>query len=50
MAVLANGPVDIKELISKLAGAKKENFWKVLEFLQGENIIASDAAGKLWLK
>jgi ATP-dependent DNA helicase RecQ len=36
-------------LIDKLIGVKKENAWKVIEFLQSEQKIAVDASGKLKL-
>jgi|CXWL01.1.fsa_nt_gi ATP-dependent DNA helicase RecQ len=37
-----------KDLLMKLNGVKKEKAWKVIEFLQTENIIEMDAGG--WVK
>jgi ATP-dependent DNA helicase RecQ len=38
-------PLPAKELLLKLNGIKKENAWKVLEFLQAENKISVDKSG-----
>jgi ATP-dependent DNA helicase RecQ len=40
--------LQIKDLLQKLNGIKKEKAWKVLEFLQAENKIEMDATG--WVK
>jgi len=40
--------LQIKDLLQKLNGVKKEKAWKVLEFLQAENKIEMDATG--WVK
>jgi hypothetical protein len=37
-----------RELLLKLNDIKKEKAWKVLEFLQAENMIEMDAGG--WVK
>jgi ATP-dependent DNA helicase RecQ len=50
ISTLANGSVEIKQLVTKLTGIKKEKVWKVLDFLQAENIIMTDARGKVRLK
>ncbi len=50
VATLTNGPLDIKQLLAKLSGIKKEKAWKVLEFLQAENKIETDVAGNVRLK
>ncbi len=42
--------LQIKDLLQKLNGIKKEKAWKVLEFLQAENIIEMDAGGRVKLK
>lgn len=39
-----------KDLLLKLNGIKKEKAWKVIEFLQAENKIEMDAAGRVKLK
>jgi ATP-dependent DNA helicase RecQ len=38
------------ELLEKLNGFKKEKTWKVLEFLEAENKIEVDSAGRVRLK
>jgi ATP-dependent DNA helicase RecQ len=49
VAALTNSPMDIKELLNKLTGTKKEKVWKVLDFLQSENKVVADAVGKVRL-
>lgn len=43
-------PLHTRDLLLKLNNIKKEKAWKVLEFLQAENKIGMDAAGKVTLK
>jgi ATP-dependent DNA helicase RecQ len=50
VTILTNGPLEIKQLLTQLTGIKKEKAWKVLDFLQAENIIVTDAGGKVRLK
>lgn len=40
--------ISIKQLLQELKDIKKEKAWKVIEFLQAENKISSDAEG--WIK
>ncbi len=39
--------IAVKELLQHLTGIKKENLWKVIEFLQSENKIKIDAMGRV---
>ncbi len=48
--ILANGPADIKDLIAKLDGIKKEKAWKVINLLQAEDKISADTTGKVYIK
>jgi len=47
--LLKNSPLHTKDLLLQLQGIKKEKAWRVLEFLQAENLIAIDAGGRVWL-
>ena len=43
-------PVTAKELLQKLGDVQKEKAWKVIEHLQAEQKIETDAAGRVLLK
>ena len=49
-AVLAPQPLPSKELLDRLGAFKKENAWKVIEFLQAEDKLEVDKAGWVRLK
>lgn len=48
--ILKHEATDIKDLLLKLNDVKKEKAWKVLDFLQAENKIGTDAGGRVKLK
>ena len=48
--ILKKEPLHIKDLMLKLNGIKKEKTWKVIEFLQAENKIEMDQAGRVSTK
>ena len=43
--ILKKEDIQIKDLLLKLNGIKKEKAWKVIEFLQAENKISMDKTG-----
>ena len=45
LTIVKKEPVQIKDLMLRLNGIKKEKAWKVIEFLQDENKIAMDETG-----
>ena len=48
--IIKKEPLHIKDLMLKLNGIKKEKAWKVIEFLQAENKIEMDQAGRVSTK
>ena len=50
IGLIKDEPMHTKELLLKLHGVKKEKAWRVLEFLQAENIIELDAGGRVKLQ
>ena len=47
---VANEKIHTNDLLGQLKGAKKENAWKVIEFLQAENKLDVDSAGWVTVK
>ncbi|HKO80469.1 MAG TPA: hypothetical protein VJU78_08745, partial [Chitinophagaceae bacterium] len=45
LTILKKEHIQIKDLLLKLNGIKKEKAWKVIEFLQAENKISMDETG-----
>ncbi len=50
MDLLEQGQLPVKDLLIKLGDIKKEKAWKVIEFLQAESKIVTDAEGRVGLK
>jgi len=48
--LLKDTPLHTKELLLKLNSIKKEKILRMLEFMQAENKIYTDAIGRVWLK
>lgn len=48
--IVKKEPLPVKELLQKLNGIKKEKAWKVIEFIQAENIIEIGSTGLVLMK
>jgi ATP-dependent DNA helicase RecQ len=49
ITLLKNAPLHTKDLLLQLHGVKKEKAWRVIEFLQAENLIKIDTGGRVSL-